>query len=74
MKAMREREIRERLIIRVEEMVRETRRKVRAGGKMGESFWTASGVRQGCSLSPLLFNIVVADLEEEMAKVKWRGG
>lgn len=37
---------------------------------MGGEFWTARSVRQGCPLSPL-FNELIADLEEEMAKVKW---
>lgn len=32
------------------------------------------GVRQDCLLSPLLFNLLMADLEEEMGRVKWRGG
>lgn len=35
--------------------------------------WTARGVRQGCPKSPILFNLVLADLEEELRKVKWGG-
>lgn len=52
------------------EVLRETKCRVRAGGEVGESFWTARGVRQGC---PLLFNILIADIEEKMGKVKWWG-
>lgn len=44
-KAMREREIRERLIGRVEEMVKETKSTVRIEGEIGESFWTTRGIR-----------------------------
>lgn len=40
---------------------------------MGEDFWTARGVRQGCLLSPLLFIVLIADVEEEMRRVKWDG-
>jgi len=31
------------------------------------------GVRQGCPANSVLFNILIADLEEEMNKVKWGG-
>lgn len=40
---------------------------------MGEEFWTARGVRQRCPLSLLFFNIWLADLEEELGRVKWGG-
>ena len=54
---------------RMEEMLRETRSRVRVGGGWGKGFWQG-GVRQGYPASPVLFNILMADLEEEMNKVK----
>lgn len=33
---------------------------------------TARGVRQGCPLSPLLCNSLIADLKEQMRKGGWR--
>lgn len=58
---------------RVVELLRETKSRVRVGKEVGGTFWTARGVRQGCPLSPLLFNIMLADVEEELGKVKWGG-
>ncbi|XP_071572942.1 uncharacterized protein [Temnothorax nylanderi] len=72
-KAMRERGIREGLVRRTEEILRETKSRVRVGNEIGEEFWTGRGVRQGCPLSPLLFNIMLADMEEEMGRVKGGG-
>lgn len=43
---------------------------MRIGGDMSEKFWTAKGVRQGYPLSSLLFNLLTADMEEEMGRVK----
>ena len=71
--AMRGRGIREGLVERVMETLEETMNRVRVGGEIGESFWTARGVRQGCPMSPLLFNLVIGDIDEEMGKVKWGG-
>lgn len=67
---MKQKGIREGLVERVEEVLRETRSRVRVGDRAGEEFWTARGVRQGCPMSPLLFNLLIADLEEEMRKLR----
>ena len=68
-RSMRERRIREGLVEKVEEMLRKVRSKVRVGDGLGRGL-AARGIRQGCPASPVLFNIVMMDLEEEMSKVK----
>lgn len=47
-----------------------TRSKIKAGEV--EDFWIVKKVRQECSLSKL-FNIMLANLEENMGRVRWRG-
>lgn len=49
-KAMREREIREGLIMRLEEIIDKSKSKVKVEGEVKKGFWTARGLRQGCSL------------------------
>lgn len=73
MRALEERGIKKGLTDRVEEILRETKSRVRVGREVGESFWTALGVRQRCPLSPILFKLMMADLEEEMGKVRQGG-
>lgn len=68
MEAMRQRGIRKGLIERIEEVLREIRSRVRVGKRVDKGFWTTRGVRQRC---PLLFNLLIMDLEEEMDKVRW---
>lgn len=72
-KAMKDRGISERLVRKCEEIIRETRNRVKIRGKVSDVFCTGREVRQGCPLNPGLFNLVMADLEEEMRKGVWGG-
>jgi len=44
--------------------VKRNRSRVRIGGQIRQGFWTARGVRQRYPLSPLLFNLLIANMEE----------
>jgi len=44
------------------------KQKLRTGQKFTRSFRTTKGVRQGCVMSPFLFNIYMAELEERLKK------
>lgn len=70
---MREKEINNHLLNRIEEVYEETINRVLIEGKHSKDFWTEIGVRQGCPLSPTLFAIYVADIEEILRKKQAEG-
>lgn len=53
---------------RIMEIYEETRSVGRVREIMGKEFWTERWVKQGCPLSPILFNLMIADLEEGLGK------
>jgi len=55
---------------RIEEILRETKSRVKVGSQWSEEFWLATGLRQGCAISPML-NLLIADMEEYMAGGRW---
>lgn len=63
---LREEEVSCRLRERIMEIYEETRSVVRVEGKLGKRFWTTKEVRQWCPLTPMLFNILIADIEKEL--------
>ena len=70
---MKEKGIGGRLINRISEIYKETKSKIRIGNKEIGKFWTVKGIRQGCPLSPIIFNIGMADLNKELGKIQGAG-
>lgn len=66
---IKRRGVREDLIKKCEEALRETVNRV----KEGEKFWTVREVRQRCPLSPCLFTLMLADVDEKLEKGEWGG-
>lgn len=58
--------IKEDLIRRVEKMYERTETIVRTFQGYTDSFSTRKGVKQGCVLTPLLFNLYMAELEKRL--------
>jgi len=69
---MKQYNLNEILIARIEEIYKKTTNIIKS--EEGESkFWTMKGLRQGCPLSPILFAIYTADLEQELQKEQTGG-
>lgn len=67
-KKMEELGIDQRLIRRIKEIYEATQNVIQAGDNTSDSFWTKVGVRQGCPLSPTLFALYIADIDEILRK------
>lgn len=67
-KILEEKGVSRRLRTRIDEIYEETRNRVKVNGEISEKFWTRRGVRQGCPLSPTLFSLYTADLEEKLRR------
>ena len=52
----------------IKNMYTQDQASIRFGDKMTETFKIEQGVKQGCILSPLLFNIFISDLQQTLDK------
>ena len=63
-KSTKERGITKGIVERIKELYEETENVIRIGDEYSKTFWAKDGVRQRYSLSPVLFTLLMADLEE----------
>jgi len=67
-KELRRKGVKEDLIREVEKVYEETEVMVQTGQRLSRSFRTTKEVRQGCVMSPLLFNMYMAELEKRLER------
>jgi len=67
-KELRGKGINNQLIGRIKKIYGETEVVVRTREGYTEEFKTRKGVRQGCVMSPILFNVYMADLDNKMRR------
>lgn len=65
-KILKEKGIEIELIWRLERIYEETEIVVKANDEVSKKFRTTKGVRQGCVMSPLLFNLYIADIGKNL--------
>ena len=54
------------IIEMVKEFYKETKNVINVGEEITEESWTMGGLKQGCCLSPTLFKLYIADMEETL--------
>lgn len=65
-KTLKRKGIKTKAVSRIEKIYEETVMAVRTRQGYTDSFKIKKGVRQGCVMSPLLFNMYITDLNKEM--------